>query len=109
MRTALRELNDGWNANGFPAFKNGIGLHFGTVLQGTIGSSARKEFTIIGDAVNLAARLEALTKDHDLSILCSTDLGDRLSDESRARLVDLGRVPIRGRRTELGLLGCPDR
>ena len=109
MRASLRELNVEWDAKGYSAFDNGIGLHFGAVLQGTIGSSARKEFTIIGDAVNLAARLEALTKEHEQSILCSADLGARLTDESRARLVDLGQVPIRGRRTELGLFGCPDR
>jgi len=109
MRAALRELNVEWESKGFSAFENGIGLHFGTVLQGTIGSSARKEFTVIGDAVNLAARLESLTKEHEQSILCSADLGDRLPGESRSRLVDLGRVPIRGRRTALGLLGCPDQ
>ncbi len=108
MRAALARANAAWAAEGLPAFENGIGLHFGPVLQGTIGSSARKEFTIIGDTVNLAARLEALTKEYDEFILCSTDLGARLSPELRSRLVDLGRVPIRGRRTELGLLGCPD-
>jgi class 3 adenylate cyclase len=109
MRASLRELNEAWSEKGFAPFDNGIGLHYGTVLQGTIGSSARKEFTIIGDAVNTAARLEALTKEHELSILCSTDLGERLSEEARAGLVDLGQVPIRGRSTSLGLLGCPDR
>ena len=78
----------------------------GSVLQGTIGSSARKEFTVIGDAVNIAARLDALTKEREQSLLCSTDFGARLSAELREQLVDLGREPIRGRQTELGLLGC---
>ncbi len=108
MRGALRELNARWATAGLPAFDNGIGIHYGPVLQGTIGSSARKEFTIIGDTVNITARLEALTKEYEESILCSSDLGERLTDDLRTRLVDLGRVSIRGRRTELGLLGCPD-
>lgn len=109
MRAALPGLNAGWAAAGHPAFDNGVGLHYGPVLQGTIGSSARKEFTIIGDTVNLTARLESLTKEYEESILCSADFGEMLSPELREHLVDLGRVPIRGRKTELGLRGCPDR
>ncbi len=106
MRSSLRELNAAWGAEGIHVFDNGIGLHFGPVLQGTIGSSARKEFTIIGDTVNLSARLESLTKEYEQSILCSADFAGRLSPEFRERLVELGRVRIRGRETELGLLGC---
>jgi len=108
MRSALSELNAGWSAEGIPTFENGVGLHFGPVLQGTIGSSARKEFTIIGDSVNLAARLESLTKVHEQKILCSADFAGQLSAELRERLVELGPVSVRGRQTELGLLGCQD-
>jgi class 3 adenylate cyclase len=107
MRTSLAELNATWREAGIPEFDNGIGLHFGPVLQGTIGSSKRKEFTIIGDTVNLSARLESLTKDYDeQSVLCSADFAGRLSADLRGRLVELGQVPIRGRQMELGLLGC---
>ena len=106
MRSSLSELNAVWSAGGIPAFDNGIGLHFGPVLQGTIGSSARKEFTIIGDTVNTSARLDSLSKEYEQSILCSADFAGRLSAELRDGLVELGRVPLRGRKTELGLLGC---
>ena len=108
MRTELAELNRAWSAEGSPEFDNGIGLHFGEVLQGTIGSTDRKEFTIIGDTVNTSARLEALSKEQEHAILCSTAFGDRLSPDLRARLVELGSVPIRGKSTEIRLLGCPD-
>ena len=106
MRTALDELNAAWIEEGLPEFQHGVGLHFGPVLQGTIGSSARKEFTIIGDPVNIAARLDSLTKERDESLLCSDDFAGRLSAELRKGLIELGQVPIRGRVTELGLLGC---
>lgn len=106
MRASLSELNAAWDAEGLPPFQNGVGLHFGPVLQGTIGSSARKQFTVIGDAVNISARLDSLTKEHDQNILCSDQFVGRLSSELRERLVELGQVPIRGRQTKLGLFGC---
>ena len=106
MRASLTELNERWRAEGAPTFENGIGLHFGPVLQGTIGSSARKDFTIIGDAVNISARLENLTKEHEQSVLCSAAFHERLSPELRGELADLGKAAIRGRQTELDLLGC---
>ena len=106
MRSSLAELNEAWRAEGIPEFDNGIGLHYGPVLQGTIGSADRKEFTIIGDTVNLTARLESLTKEYEQSVLCSADFAGQLPPDLRGRLVELGQVPIRGRQTELGLLGC---
>jgi len=107
MRTELQELNRVWAAEGTDSFENGIGLHFGEVLQGTIGSSDRKEFTIIGDTVNITARLESLTKGYDEKVLCSAAFAGRLSADLASQLVDLGSVPVRGRDAEVGIFGHP--
>ncbi len=92
-------------------FKNGIGMNFGEVAFGLLGSYARFEYTVIGDVVNVANRLQDFTKlpcaceKLGKNIIISQSLLDGLPGEFKDKFISLGDCPIRGRLERVGVYG----
>ncbi len=80
----------------------------GTLMLGTIGESERMDGTVIADAVNLASRVEGLTKNYGAAVLLTEQTRDRLADPSRYALRHLGRVAVKGKAHGVGLYEACD-
>jgi class 3 adenylate cyclase len=94
IRRRLRDLNTLRRRAGRDELAVGIGLHCGPAIVGPVGSAERIDFTAIGPTINLAARLQSLTKEKKSDILISSDLYQLVS--SSALVTDLGPIKIRG-------------
>lgn len=95
MQRAIAVINDRRAARGEPPIRLGIGIATGEVIAGTVGSPKRMDYTVIGDRVNLAARLEELTKTHGVGIIvCATTAH---AVEGKVTLRPLGETQLRGR------------
>jgi len=108
MRWGLAKLNKQLQMEGLPTLENGIGIHVGLAVQGTIGSAQRKEFTVIGDVVNLASRLEEMTKELGLPVLFSRDVYDQLTDDFRHGAQNFGTRKVKGRVKGIEVFGFGD-
>jgi adenylate cyclase len=95
MQAALEELNRDWEKRGIRTFQMGIGINFGEAIVGNIGAAGETEkmdLTVIGDPVNLASRLEGLTKQYGLDLLLGESAADLVNEVFHLQLVDLVRV-----------------
>ena len=101
VRTALafqestRALSARWEAKVGIRIMNGVGINTGEAVVGTMGSRQRLEYTAIGDTVNLAARLESITKDFDSPVIISESTHSLVKDEFPTRA--LGEVIVKGK------------
>jgi adenylate cyclase len=96
MLARLQAHNYLQSAKGEPTFDIGIGLHSGNAIAGNIGAESRKEYTVIGDAVNLASRVEGLTKQYEISLLLTESVVSRL-ESAKFDLREIDTVTVKGR------------
>jgi len=95
MNEALEEFNAQQRKIGKPEFRIGVGINYGVVTVGNIGTDKKMDYTIIGDMVNLASRMEGLTKKYKQPLLISESLHQKVHEQVPCRLIDS--VAVKGR------------
>src|SRR5690606_41785877 len=98
-RERLAQINEGFRARGLPEIRTGVGLHSGQVVAGNMGHSERMEYTVIGDTVNLASRLEGMTKELGCDVVISDDLYQQVKQYVRVEPLKL--LKVKGRDQEV--------
>ena len=116
MQSQLQLLNREWRQVGLTRSWSGrsgeyvstrIGIYCGAVIAGTIGSSTRMKYTVIGNTVNVAARLEALNKELGTQILIGGEVYRHLSGDLAGQLIDLGEFRIKGHELPIRVYTVP--
>jgi len=105
MRQKMPEVNARLAEHGLPELKIGMGLHCGYMNVGNMGSEFRVAYTVMGDAVNLASRLEGLTKFYGTDLIISEELANNLKAK---RVLELDLVRVKGRQEPVHLYTVMD-
>lgn len=106
MQRALAQLNQKWRHYGLPQLDIRIGVNTGEVFMGNIGSSHKMDYTIIGDPVNLASRLEQMNKAHKTRVIISEYTYACVKDLVEVRY--LGQAPVRGKQQQVKIYELRD-
>jgi len=101
MRRELGGLQAQWQARGLPPLHIGIGINTATMVVGNMGSELRFDYTVMGDGVNLASRLEGANKQYGTTILMSESTWQQVNDRCATRELDLIRVKGKAQPTRL--------
>lgn len=108
MQRAVSHYNFHRAKNEYQPIRIGIGLHRGRMMLGTVGEEARMDSTVISNAVNLAARLEGLTKLYGVSIVISEDMIHQLDEPQQYYLRFLGETKVKGKKELVSIFECYD-
>lgn len=106
-KSDMHALNEKRREEGQPEIGFGLSLHVGDVMYGNIGASSRLDFTVIGSAVNTAARLEGLTKELRRELLMSGEFAS-MCEGTRAYLTKVGDYQLRGVSKEIEVFAPPE-
>ena len=107
-RKQLNEHKEKCKETGDLAFELGAGINFGEIVSGAIGTEDRFNFTIIGDEVNLAARLEGLTRYYPVEVIMSESCARMLPQDIFATVMRIDRVQVKGRKNPENIYAIGD-
>ncbi|MEM7017325.1 MAG: adenylate/guanylate cyclase domain-containing protein [Pseudomonadota bacterium] len=97
MQSALSEFNQQRLKSGQPVIQIGTGIHLGNLILGTIGFEGRMESTVIGDTVNLASRVESLTKYYGIQLAITEEVANTLSQPENCLIREIDKVRVPGK------------
>jgi two-component system sensor histidine kinase ChiS len=103
MLKGVYEINEKRKQSDYENIEIGIGLHIGTLMLGIVGENKRMDGTVIADAVNLASRLEGLTKFYGASIIISEAVLKHLENPEKYHYRFLDRVKVKGKNSSISI------
>ena len=95
MREALKKYNEELRSKSLPELSFGIGIHQGEVLAGIMGNFELSKFAVVGDTINMASRVESLTRTHNVDLLITEVVKKKLDD--RYTLKEMKPMPVKGK------------